>query len=83
MVAGGSQQVLDGPRLCLLSRQLIFFYRQNVDVHRLVRIYSFINTHVFDCSIGAIGLGEFFFFEFCMLFLCLLIDMVVPEPGET
>lgn len=47
VVAGGSQHVLDGPRLCLLSRQLIFFYRQNVDVHRLVRIYSFINTQCF------------------------------------
>uniref|UniRef100_A0A673ARW9 Ubiquitin-protein ligase E3C n=1 Tax=Sphaeramia orbicularis TaxID=375764 RepID=A0A673ARW9_9TELE len=34
--AAGSQQVLDGPGLCLLSRQLIFFYRQSVDSHRLI-----------------------------------------------
>uniref|UniRef100_A0A7N6BU23 Ubiquitin-protein ligase E3C n=1 Tax=Anabas testudineus TaxID=64144 RepID=A0A7N6BU23_ANATE len=33
--AGGAQHVLDGPGLCLLSRQLIFFYRQTVDAHRL------------------------------------------------
>uniref|UniRef100_A0A3Q3JF66 Ubiquitin-protein ligase E3C n=1 Tax=Monopterus albus TaxID=43700 RepID=A0A3Q3JF66_MONAL len=35
MQAGGAQHGLDGPSLCLLSRQLIFFYRQNVDAHRL------------------------------------------------
>uniref|UniRef100_A0A8D3DK86 Ubiquitin-protein ligase E3C n=1 Tax=Scophthalmus maximus TaxID=52904 RepID=A0A8D3DK86_SCOMX len=34
--AGGAQHVLDGPGLCLLSRQLIFFYRQSVDAHRLI-----------------------------------------------
>ncbi|KAK2859564.1 hypothetical protein Q5P01_004184 [Channa striata] len=34
-LAGGAQHVLDGPSLCLLSRQLIFFYRQSVDAHRL------------------------------------------------
>ncbi|KAK5897755.1 hypothetical protein CgunFtcFv8_015231 [Champsocephalus gunnari] len=33
---GGTQRVLDGPNLCLLSRQLIFFYRQSVDAHRLI-----------------------------------------------
>lgn len=36
--AGGAQHVLDGPGLCLLARQLIFFYRQTVDAHRLVRM---------------------------------------------
>uniref|UniRef100_A0A671VYX4 HECT-type E3 ubiquitin transferase n=1 Tax=Sparus aurata TaxID=8175 RepID=A0A671VYX4_SPAAU len=35
-LAGGAQHVLDGPRLCLLSRQLIFFYRQGVDAQRLI-----------------------------------------------
>uniref|UniRef100_A0A7N8WL85 Ubiquitin-protein ligase E3C n=1 Tax=Mastacembelus armatus TaxID=205130 RepID=A0A7N8WL85_9TELE len=35
MQAGGAQHVLDGPSLCLLSRQLIFFYRQCMDAHRL------------------------------------------------
>uniref|UniRef100_A0A8C5HN68 Ubiquitin-protein ligase E3C n=1 Tax=Gouania willdenowi TaxID=441366 RepID=A0A8C5HN68_GOUWI len=34
--AGDTQQVPDGASLCLLSRQLIFFYRQNVDAHRLI-----------------------------------------------
>ncbi|MED6293919.1 Ubiquitin-protein ligase E3C [Characodon lateralis] len=34
--AGGTQHVMDGPALCLLSRQLIFFYRQSVDAHRLI-----------------------------------------------
>uniref|UniRef100_A0A665X5I4 Ubiquitin-protein ligase E3C n=1 Tax=Echeneis naucrates TaxID=173247 RepID=A0A665X5I4_ECHNA len=34
--AGGTQYMLDGPGLCLLSRQLIFFYRQSVDAHRLI-----------------------------------------------
>uniref|UniRef100_A0A4W6FHD2 Ubiquitin-protein ligase E3C n=1 Tax=Lates calcarifer TaxID=8187 RepID=A0A4W6FHD2_LATCA len=34
--AGGAQHVLDGPGLCLLSRQLIFFYRQSADAHRLI-----------------------------------------------
>uniref|UniRef100_A0AAQ6A377 Ubiquitin-protein ligase E3C n=1 Tax=Amphiprion ocellaris TaxID=80972 RepID=A0AAQ6A377_AMPOC len=34
--AGGAQHVLDGAGLCLLSRQLIFFYRQSVDAHRLI-----------------------------------------------
>ncbi|XP_034032519.1 ubiquitin-protein ligase E3C [Thalassophryne amazonica] len=33
--AGGSH-VLDGTGLCLLSRQLIFFYRQSVDTRRLI-----------------------------------------------
>lgn len=41
--AVGAQHVLDGPCLCLLSRQLIFFYRQSVDVHRLVRM-----QYIFD-----------------------------------
>uniref|UniRef100_H3D5G9 Ubiquitin-protein ligase E3C n=1 Tax=Tetraodon nigroviridis TaxID=99883 RepID=H3D5G9_TETNG len=35
-LAGGTQRSLDGPCLCLLSRQLIFFYKQSVDVHRLI-----------------------------------------------
>lgn len=35
---GGAQHGLDSAGLCLLSRQLIFFYRQNIDAHRLVRI---------------------------------------------
>uniref|UniRef100_A0A8C6MBK1 HECT-type E3 ubiquitin transferase n=1 Tax=Nothobranchius furzeri TaxID=105023 RepID=A0A8C6MBK1_NOTFU len=34
--AGGAQQVMDGAALCLLSRQLIFFYRQSIDAHRLI-----------------------------------------------
>uniref|UniRef100_A0A8C7X8P9 Ubiquitin-protein ligase E3C n=1 Tax=Oryzias sinensis TaxID=183150 RepID=A0A8C7X8P9_9TELE len=34
--AGGAQHVLDSSDLCLLSRQLIFFYRQNLDSHRLI-----------------------------------------------
>uniref|UniRef100_A0A672J7R4 Ubiquitin-protein ligase E3C n=1 Tax=Salarias fasciatus TaxID=181472 RepID=A0A672J7R4_SALFA len=34
--AGGASRVLDGAGLCLLSRQLIFFYRQSVDAHRLI-----------------------------------------------
>uniref|UniRef100_A0A669E2Y2 Ubiquitin-protein ligase E3C n=1 Tax=Oreochromis niloticus TaxID=8128 RepID=A0A669E2Y2_ORENI len=33
--SGGAQHALDGVGLCLLSRQLIFFYRQSVDAHRL------------------------------------------------
>ncbi|XP_061569598.1 ubiquitin-protein ligase E3C [Cololabis saira] len=33
---GGAQHVLDSAGLCLLSRQLIFFYRQNIDAHRLI-----------------------------------------------
>ncbi|XP_072307055.1 ubiquitin-protein ligase E3C [Eucyclogobius newberryi] len=32
----GSQFVLDGPSLCLLSRRLIFFYRQSTDAQRLI-----------------------------------------------
>lgn len=35
--SGVAQHALDGVGLCLLSRQLIFFYRQSVDAHRLVR----------------------------------------------
>ncbi|TNM96577.1 hypothetical protein fugu_016238 [Takifugu bimaculatus] len=35
-LVGGAQHTLDGPRLSLLSRQLIFFYKQSVDVHRLI-----------------------------------------------
>nr|XP_057916398.1 ubiquitin-protein ligase E3C [Doryrhamphus excisus] len=31
-----SQQALEATTLCLLSRQLIFFYRQSVDTHRLI-----------------------------------------------
>lgn len=38
-LAGGAQRPLDGPCLCLLSRRLIFFYKQSVDVHRLVRMH--------------------------------------------
>lgn len=38
VLAGGAQRALDGPDLCLLCRQLIFFYRHNVDAHRLVRL---------------------------------------------
>uniref|UniRef100_A0A3B4FFS5 Ubiquitin-protein ligase E3C n=1 Tax=Pundamilia nyererei TaxID=303518 RepID=A0A3B4FFS5_9CICH len=34
--SGGAQHALDGVGLCLLSRQLIFFYRQSVDAHRLI-----------------------------------------------
>uniref|UniRef100_A0AAX7UR89 Ubiquitin-protein ligase E3C n=1 Tax=Astatotilapia calliptera TaxID=8154 RepID=A0AAX7UR89_ASTCA len=34
--SGGVQHALDGVGLCLLSRQLIFFYRQSVDAHRLI-----------------------------------------------
>lgn len=35
-VSQATQHVLDGPALSLLSRQLIFFYRQSVDTCRLI-----------------------------------------------
>uniref|UniRef100_A0A3B5M5D2 Ubiquitin-protein ligase E3C n=1 Tax=Xiphophorus couchianus TaxID=32473 RepID=A0A3B5M5D2_9TELE len=34
--AEGTQHVLAATTLCLLSRRLIFFYRQSVDAHRLI-----------------------------------------------
>uniref|UniRef100_A0A667XX60 HECT-type E3 ubiquitin transferase n=1 Tax=Myripristis murdjan TaxID=586833 RepID=A0A667XX60_9TELE len=34
--AGGAQHILDSASLSLLTRQLIFFYRQSVDAHRLI-----------------------------------------------
>lgn len=77
MVAGGTQNALDGPRLCLLSRQLIFFYRQNVDVHRLVRRAVLFVLYIFlhICSVRTLN-------KFCCVFLCFYLDMAVPEPGE-
>ncbi|XP_062335188.1 ubiquitin-protein ligase E3C isoform X1 [Osmerus eperlanus] len=34
--SGGGPPVLDAPSLSLMTRQLIFFYRQSVDSHRLI-----------------------------------------------
>lgn len=85
-LAGGAQYVLDGPGLCLLSRQLIFFYRQSVDAHRLVRIW-----YIFH----ALQLQEYWLFHrryysqrpnihlTNCVYLFVHKDMVVPEPGET
>ncbi|CAG04311.1 unnamed protein product [Tetraodon nigroviridis] len=45
-LAGGTQRSLDGPCLCLLSRQLIFFYKQSVDIWLCQNLVKFNNQFV-------------------------------------